>query len=165
MTERRLYIAYGSNLDTDQMAYRCPGARVVARSWLRDHKLEFRGAAYNAHATVVPMRGYKVPVLIWELTPSDEAALDRYEGVRGGYYTKETYYIEVEGKLEQALIYIMCPRRVGIPTSDYYHTIEKGYLESNFPLAILREAKHNAWVRVPWKESALRIRCREGGMR
>ena len=95
MKKKRLYIAYGSNLDTWQMRYRCPGARPVAKSWLHDYRLVFQGMPLNAHANVIPEKGQKVPVVVWEITAANEKALDRYEGVKGGYYTKEYFTIAV----------------------------------------------------------------------
>ena len=78
-TKDRFYIAYGSNLNLEQMARRCPTARVVKASFLHNHRLMFRGKS-TAAATVEEHRGNKVPVLIWQLQPSDERALDAYEG-------------------------------------------------------------------------------------
>lgn len=149
---KRLYIAYGSNLDTEQMAYRCPGAKVVAKSWLHDYRLVFQGSLHGAHANVIPSKGHDVPVLIWEIDQYDEMSLDRYEGVRGGYYTKEYYTIEVNGELKEALIYIMTPRPFGIPMDGYLQIIANGYREFRFPAAILNEAvrhahKHTRWPR------------------
>ena len=54
-----LYIAYGSNLSIQQMAHRCPDARVAGKAILPDWKLVFK-----LHATIEPGRGYTVPVLI-----------------------------------------------------------------------------------------------------
>lgn len=77
---KKLYIAYGSNLNLGQMADRCPTAKVVGASELMDYRLLFRGAHAGAVATVEPYKGGSVPVLVWEIAPADEAALDRYEG-------------------------------------------------------------------------------------
>ena len=49
-----LYIAYGSNLNLPQMAFRCPTAEVVGKSELKDYELLFRGSHYGAVATVEP---------------------------------------------------------------------------------------------------------------
>ena len=38
---RVLYFAYGSNLDPEQMASRCPSARVAFLARLADHRLDF----------------------------------------------------------------------------------------------------------------------------
>lgn len=144
MKKKRLYIAYGSNLDTWQMRYRCPGARPVAKSWLRDYRLVFQGMPLNAHANVVPEKGHKVPVAVWEISAANEKALDRYEGVKGGYYTKEYFTIEVNGEMVEALIYIMCPRDYNIPAAGYLETIVEGYHDFNFDIRYLKEAASHA---------------------
>ena len=143
--KKTLYIAYGSNLDTEQMAFRCPGAKVVAKSWLHDYRLVFQGHPYNAHANVIPEEGQDVPVTIWEIDAQDEAMLDRYEGVRGGYYTKEYFRVEVNGRMRKALIYIMTPHNYGIPSDSYLDTIARGYKDFNFDIRILNRAVLHAY--------------------
>ena len=49
--DKKLYIAYGSNLNIKQMANRCPTAKVVGASMLKDWRLLFRGAHAGAVAT------------------------------------------------------------------------------------------------------------------
>ena len=78
--KEKLYIAYGSNLDQRQMARRCPTAEVVCSGMLYGHELLFRGSQFGAVATVEPKPGACVPVLVWKIKPSDERALDLYEG-------------------------------------------------------------------------------------
>ena len=39
----RKYIAYGSNLNREQMAKRCPDAKVIGSGMLKDYELLFRG--------------------------------------------------------------------------------------------------------------------------
>ena len=81
-----LYFAYGSNLDHEQMCSRCPESRVVGLASLPDHRLTFPlysdhwggGAAGVSHA-----HGSTVWGVLYELSDSDLAALDRYEGWRG----------------------------------------------------------------------------------
>lgn len=79
MTAKK-YIAYGSNMNLEQMERRCPGARVIGRGWLRDYRLFFAGRSEAAVASIEPAEGHAVPVVLWEITPEDEQALDRYEG-------------------------------------------------------------------------------------
>ena len=55
--KQRLYIAYGSNLNLEQMAFRCPTAKVVGKSELKDYELLFRGGRRGAVATVEPKQG------------------------------------------------------------------------------------------------------------
>lgn len=138
--KKRMYIAYGSNLHRGQMANRCPGAKIIAKSWIHDYRLVFQGSPQNAHANVIPAEGYDVPVIIWEIDQYDEMSLDRYEGVRGGYYRKETMSIEVNGKMEEALIYIMAPNPYGMPADMYLDIIAEGYADFNFDVRILNDA-------------------------
>ena len=49
MEYKRLYIAYGSNINLEQMANRCPNSKVVGKEMLKGYELEFRGVA-----TIVP---------------------------------------------------------------------------------------------------------------
>lgn len=137
---KTLYIAYGSNLNIEQMLWRCPGAKIVAKSWLHDYRLVFQGHPWNSHANVIPNKGYNVPVAIWEIDKYDELALDRYEGVRGGYYRKEYLQVEVNGEMREALIYIMNPNHYGTPSDSYLATIAKGYADFNFDIRILNTA-------------------------
>ena len=43
MAEGKLYFAYGSNINLDQMAQRCPDAQVVGPVTLENYELLFRG--------------------------------------------------------------------------------------------------------------------------
>lgn len=96
----RKYIAYGSNLNREQMAKRCPDAKVIGSGMLKDYELLFRGYTDAAVATVEPKEGENVPVLIWEISPRDEVNLDRYEGYPR-LYGKQMLEVEVEGGCEK----------------------------------------------------------------
>lgn len=51
----RYYFAYGSNMNLEQMKYRCPAAEVVENVRLENYRLAFRGRAPgNGVATVLP---------------------------------------------------------------------------------------------------------------
>ena len=77
---KRYYIAYGSNLNVQQMRWRCPGARIIGTAELQDYRLLFKGSKTGSYLTVEPEKGCTVPVAVWEVTEQDELALDRYEG-------------------------------------------------------------------------------------
>ena len=97
MKNKQLYIAYGSNINLEQMAYRCPHSKVVGTSEIKDYELEFRGVA-----TIVPKKGATVPILIWELDERDLPALNRYEGYPRLYrQEKMSFGTKVHQVLEQ----------------------------------------------------------------
>ena len=73
---RKEYFAYGSNLNFEQMAYRCPEATVVGTAKLDGYELAFR----RGYLTILPKEGASVEGLIWSVTDHDESQLDCYEG-------------------------------------------------------------------------------------
>jgi gamma-glutamylcyclotransferase (GGCT)/AIG2-like uncharacterized protein YtfP len=136
----KLYIAYGSNLNLEQMVNRCPTAKAVGVSKINNYRLLFRGAHAGAVATIEPYKGGSVPVLIWEITSADEAALDRYEGWPY-LYRKEILKVKLGGKYVTAMVYIMNEGRpFGQPSCYYYSTILDGYKSADFNIDILRNA-------------------------
>ena len=140
-TKCRLYIAYGSNLNLEQMKRRCPTAEVVGTAELKNWRLRFRGGSHSAVATIERERGFTVPVLIWWIQPGDEAALDRYEGFPF-LYRKETLRLTVNGRRVYAMVYIMneAGHPYGIPSASYFDTIREGYTSANFNADILYDA-------------------------
>lgn len=63
----RLYFAYGSNINLNQMARRCPGAEVIGPATLNGYRLAFR--AQSGVATIIPAPTKQVKGLLWRLTP------------------------------------------------------------------------------------------------
>lgn len=118
---KNYYIAYGSNLNLEQMARRCPTAKVVGTTMLEDYQLTFRRVA-----TIEPQKGSFVPVAIWEIDKLSEIALDRYEGYPR-LYRKEYLEIELNGERKQALVYIMNIGEPQYPDSNYFNVIRQGY--------------------------------------
>lgn len=136
----KLYLAYGSNLNLEQMEYRCPYATPLGTAGLSGYRLLFRGGKNGAVATVEPAEGSSVPVLLWEITPRDEEALDRYEGYPH-FYRKETVTVELGGKPVEAMVYIMNEGPpLGIPSGYYLEVIIDGYTSAGFDPAVLERA-------------------------
>ena len=144
--EKRYYIAYGSNLNLQQMRWRCPGARIIGTSELKGYRLMFKGSKAGSYLTVEPEQGCHVPVAVWEVTTTDEKALDRYEGFPDFYYKKELT-LPVKGirtrkiRRRKVFVYIMHEDRpYGIPSSNYLSVCAQGYRAFGFPVEILLEA-------------------------
>ena len=136
----KYYIAYGSNMDEEQMAYRCPMAQLLGRIELEDYCLLFKGSKRGAYATIEPEEGSRVPVLVWTIEKEDEKSLDRYEGYPVFYYKKDLK-IDLAGKRVAALVYIMDEsREYGKPSERYYSVLERAYRKYGFPMKILTEA-------------------------
>ena len=118
------YIAYGSNMVEEQMAHRCPDAKLIGMGYLPNHRLEF-----YLHATIERTRahGAKVPVAVWEISDADERSLDRYEGFPT-YYTKHRRRVVMDDGSEiWGMVYIMNLIRPQPPTVAYYNAIAYAY--------------------------------------
>lgn len=140
MNKPTLYIAYGSNLNLPQMGYRCPTAKVAGTGEIKDYELLFRGGQRGAVATVEPLKGASVPVLLWKIQPADEQSLDRYEGYPH-FYHKEILPVELSGKTQPAMVYIMNGGHpLGAPSDYYLQTIADGYKTAGFDTDFLVEA-------------------------
>ncbi len=138
----KYYIAYGSNMDLEQMANRCPNAELIGTGWLEGYGLIFRGSKTGAYATIEPRDEGRIPVLVWKLGYGDEERLDRYEGYPA-FYRKEEVEVAIDGSggTFNAMVYIMDENRVqGKPSEHYYQIINKAYGRFCFDKNILREA-------------------------
>jgi gamma-glutamylcyclotransferase (GGCT)/AIG2-like uncharacterized protein YtfP len=91
-------------------------------------------------ATVEPFKGKTVPCLLWEITPADEASLDRYEGFPF-LYRKEKVKVRLGKKNVETMVYIMNEGRpLGSPSCYYYSVILEGYKGADFDIGILKQA-------------------------
>lgn len=135
------YVAYGSNLNIEQMRRRCPSAKVWGTAVIKDYRLMFKGSKTGAYLTIEKAPGYDVPVGVWKIGPEDEKNLDRYEGYPRFYY-KKTFLLECDdGKRHRCMAYIMHEDHLlGVPSEAYVRTCGEGYFDFGFNTEILKEA-------------------------
>ena len=137
---RKLYIAYGSNLNKEQMAWRCPTARYVGTGMVEGYELKFKGRPEGAYATIDPKKGGRVPVAIWEIQPYDEFRLHQYEGYPNHYFTRNIP-VKIGNHEVTGMVYIMNLRaQANLPSKHYYKTVEKGYEDCGLDTAYLQAA-------------------------
>jgi gamma-glutamylcyclotransferase (GGCT)/AIG2-like uncharacterized protein YtfP len=138
--KKKLYVAYGSNLNFRQMAYRCPDAALYGTGTLKGYDLQFKTLHRNAFATIGEKEDGTVPVAVWEITPKDEHALDIYEGYPS-HYEKETVSVEIDGETVDGMVYIMNQEaQFGVPSDTYYFAVRQGYLDCGFDPDVLDNA-------------------------
>ena len=77
---KRYYLAYGSNLYTPQMRYRCPSARLMGTAVIENYKLMFKKSKTGSYLTVEPKQGAEVPVAVWQLRANGRLTATR--GIR-----------------------------------------------------------------------------------
>lgn len=129
-----LYFAYGSNMNRDQMAVRCPGAVPIGAGTLPGYRLVER-----MYADIDPDPDTEVWGVLWSITPTHLHALDRYEGYPR-FYTRHRVRIRTGNHhLRPAIVYEMTEaakrERNGLPFSDHYRGIcSAGAVECLLPV-------------------------------
>ena len=105
--EHAMYFAYGSNMNLDQMAYRCPAAEAVCTAKLEGYELFFAGRPGNGIAGIRPKQGGAVEGVLWKLTQACEKSLDHYDGFPV-LYGKETVCVRgSDGTEHRVMAYTM----------------------------------------------------------
>ena len=137
--ENTMYFAYGSNINLEQMAYRCPDASVMGPVTLEGWELLFRRGGF---ATIAPKEGEKVTGLLWSITPECERSLDYYESYPRFYDKRMVTVRDGEGRSLSVMAYIMDERfrEPMLPTTDYYEGILEGYRQNGLPTSELKKA-------------------------
>lgn len=139
---KRLYFAYGSNMNEAQMALRCPDSKIVGIARLENYRflINERGVA-----SIAESQGKVVYGLLWSISESDEKQLDRYEGVGKGFYRKSTLSVAVqENQAVDALVYVASSNEPGKPRPGYMERILRGATSHNIPIANIEELK--SWL-------------------
>lgn len=132
----KIYLAYGSNMSVEQMAHRCPEAKLLKVTVLPGFRLAFTGAPNRSYATIQKDDTRQVPVLLWEISQTDEASLDRYEDYPNFYGKAE---IELNG--QTVMYYYMVEQYgLGLPSDEYYNIIAAAYDKFDFDKTILETA-------------------------
>ncbi|PHH73595.1 hypothetical protein CDD82_5377 [Ophiocordyceps australis] len=133
---QRLYFAYGSNLSTEQMQERCPGAQALGMGLLQGWQWIINQRGY-ANIVEAGARDKVVYGLMYSLPPDDEERLDGFEGVPHAY-TKEQCWIKWQRASDhggsegaQALVYVDRRRTaVGPPRDEYVGRMERAVTDA-----------------------------------
>ena len=143
---KKLYIAYGSNLNMRQMKKRCPDARLLYVGELRNWGLVFRGSHTGSYATIYRKKGSIVPVGVWEISGKDEKNLDRYEGYPTFYHKQNVFVTLQDGSRTKGMVYIMRKDALpGRPSEFYVDTIRQGYIDTGLDLDYLDKFIFQNW--------------------
>ena len=143
------YFAYGSNMNTAQMAARCPGAEARGNARLTGWRVIPR-----LYADLVPRLGEQAHGVLYWLTRADFASLDCYEGAPE-IYTRFLVPVETATGLVYAYTYAMTPaaahRRRGLPyPEDYRLRCAIGAAQHHLPSAFGRPPEWSRrWQPIP----------------
>ena len=134
-----VYFAYGANMDPVHMAEHCPGAERIGPATLEGFRI---GIGAGGFGTAREAPGRAVHGVLWRLTDRDEAALDRFEDVAGGFYRKETVAVrERDRPTASAMIYRAVDDRPGAPNEKYLARVIEVAGQLGLPAAYLAELR------------------------
>jgi hypothetical protein len=133
-----LVFAYGANMDVGAMALRCPRSKPLGAARLMRHRLVamregWLSAMRDAHSTVHGV--------LWDIALGDVAALDRYEGVREGLYTKTLQGVVSIRGARRALVYFGANTGPGLLRADYLEAVIAAARHWDLPPAALADLK------------------------
>ena len=139
-----LYAAYGSNMDSAQMAARCPHSPQHGTGWLEGWRLTFGGEDLGwegALATVVEDDAERVFVVLYDVPDVDEQALDRWDGVTLGYYRKLKVRVQTLDGDAAAWLYVLNGYEGGLPSARYIGIVADAAEKASAP------ADYVTWLR------------------
>jgi hypothetical protein len=111
-----LYFAYGSNMDVNAMARRCPRSQALGLARLERHRLAVMREGW---LTAVRASSSAVHGVLWDLALADIPALDRHESLPQGLYVKLTQAVIAERGPKQAIVYFGANSGPGVPRPAY----------------------------------------------
>jgi gamma-glutamylcyclotransferase (GGCT)/AIG2-like uncharacterized protein YtfP len=117
-----LYAAYGTNLDPERMAERCPHSPLHATGWLTGWRLTFGGEDLGwdgALATIVQDPFEQVFVAVYDVTREDESALDSWESADSGLYRKTKVRVSTMTEALVVWTYVLDAFEGGLPSASY----------------------------------------------
>jgi gamma-glutamylcyclotransferase (GGCT)/AIG2-like uncharacterized protein YtfP len=101
------------------MASRCPHSPRLGTGWLPGWRITFGGEGWDgALPTLVEEAGQQVFVALYDVTPSDEAALDQWESAATtGLYRKVRVRVATLDGEQTAWVYVLNDFEGGIPSA------------------------------------------------
>ncbi len=93
----------------------------------------------EGYAPVVRDPRREVWGLLWDLALADVPALDRFEGVASGLYSKVHQSVIADAGSRRALIYVGRDSGPGVPRSGYLETVVAAGREAGLPERYVRE--------------------------
>jgi cation transport regulator ChaC len=141
-----LYFAYGSNMNRALMRRHCPGATELGTAALFGCRFVITTDGY---ASIVPRSGGRVHGVLWRLTVRDLAALNSYECIESGLYSKLTLPVRKAGRRVAATVYVARSRNAGRPKPGYLDVILDAAREWSLPAPYVRSLQR--WSRTRWR--------------
>jgi hypothetical protein len=122
-------------MDRAAMARRCSGAPYLGRAVLDDHRFLITTDGY---ASVQRTPGEEVHGVLWRLTSRDLSALNAYEGLDSGLYSRAMMPVRRDERRISAMVYLGRSRSAGRPKPGYMESVVDAARAANLPRAYLQ---------------------------
>ncbi len=130
-----LYFAYGSNMDSTQMARRAPKARAHGPGRLRGYRFTCNKVGRDGSAKANVERADEAAVwgVLFEISAADLVELDRFEG---GYWRESLAVETTGGAIEVCEVYVSdLTSQTLLPLRAYRERMVRGAREHRLPQA------------------------------
>ena len=141
-----LHFAYGSNMSRALMGMRCPGAGAIGTAALRGWRFVITA---DGVGSIARRPGAVVHGVLWRLGPRDLAAINAYEDLDAGLYTRRLLPVRCDGRLAPALLYIARWRGQGVPRPGYMSVVVEAAREWDLPDVYIRSLQR--WSPSGWR--------------
>jgi hypothetical protein len=125
-----LHFAYGSNMSRAQMGARCPGARPVGIATLKHWRFII---GVEGHGSIAPWPGAIVYGVLWRVGAREVAAINAYENVASGLYTRRIIAVRHRASLLPVLAYVLRRHGEGRPRPGYVHLVVEAARDWELP--------------------------------
>ena len=139
------YVAYDSNLATDQIAARTGHAGDIKLCWVEGYEIKFnkRGKDVTGKANIAPQAGLKVWGALYQCNEQFLGEMDIYEGVLGGHYVRMHSLVECTGERDLTAITYAAGRsfiaKSLFPSDAHLDTILRGARHHDIPAQYISE--------------------------
>src|SRR5688500_6767770 len=100
------------------MAIRCPHSPLHGTGWLLGWRITFGGEGWDgALPTLAEEDGREVFVALYEVTSTDESALDQWESAESGLYRKVRVRVATLDGEQAAWVYVLNDFEGGLPSA------------------------------------------------
>ena len=131
-----LYAAYATNLDPQRFADRAPHSPGRGTGWLNGWRLTFGGEDVGWDgplATIVEDPDSQVFVALYDMTPTDEAALDSWEGTDLAIWHKISLRVATLNGSQLAWFYVLNAFEGGVPSAHYLGVVAEAAAAGGAP--------------------------------
>jgi AIG2-like family len=129
------YFAYGSNMSAKLMRRRCPEAVAVGPARLVGWRFV---VTRDGFASIVRDPGEAVYGVLWQLSPRDTAALNAYESLDSGLYSRRVLPVRRNERITPAVVYMARSRTRGRARAGYQRVVVDAAREWGLPERYVR---------------------------